>query len=149
MRRSSSILVLGLAAALWAGPSRAAEEPSQVLEGRLIDLGCYLMDMRGAQHAACGLQCAQKGLPVGLLVEKAGKASLTGKVYQKGGPAWRLEEKSRKVYTVVLPSPGLALHVEKLVRITGKVREGNLLSPGSMEVQEGDTWRPVELPQAM
>jgi hypothetical protein len=135
MKRFSSILIL--AASLWAStvsiaqehhqPGRAAQRPkAQVLEGRLIDLGCYVMDMSGTRHAKCGMQCAQKGLPVGLLEEKAGK-----------------------VYTVVLPSPGLAPHLEKAVRITGTVSKENLLSPEKMEVREGEAWKAVELPPAM
>jgi hypothetical protein len=97
-----------------------------VLEGRLIDLGCYAMDMSGTKHAKCGIQCAQRGLPVGLLEEKTGK-----------------------VYTVVLPSPGIAAYLEKEVRITGKVQKEHLLPPEKMEVKEGEAWKAVELPSAM
>lgn len=107
--------------------AHAVEGPkSQVLEGRLIDLGCYVMDMSGVKHAKCGMQCAQKGLPVGLLEEKTGK-----------------------VYTVVLPSPGIATYLEKTVRITGTVHKENLLSPEKMEVREAEAWKAVELPAAM
>ena len=105
----------------------AVEGPkSQVLQGKLIDLGCYVMDMVSAKHAKCGILCAQKGLPVGLLEEKTGK-----------------------VYTVVLPSPGIAPYLEQVVRITGKVHKDNLLSPEKMDVRDGEAWKAVELPSAM
>lgn len=135
MKRISTILILaGLLVASTLSLAQehhqaghAAEAPkAQVLQGKLIDLGCYVMDMSGIKHAKCGMQCAQKGLPVGLLEEKTGK-----------------------VYTVVLPSPGIAQYLEKAVRITGTVHKENLLSPEKMEVREGEAWKAVELPSAM
>jgi hypothetical protein len=107
-------------------PAEAPKPQAQVLQGKLIDLGCYVMDMSGTKHAKCGMQCAQKGLPVGLLEEKTGK-----------------------VYTVVLPSPGIAAHLEKAVRITGEIHHQSLLAPEKMEVKEGEAWKAVELPAAM
>lgn len=125
MKHLSSILIL--AALLGSGALRsAAEEKSQVLEGRLVDLMCYTMNMSGDKHAKCGMQCAQKGLPVGLLEEKTGK-----------------------LYTVLLPSPGLAPHLEKTVRLTGRVQKEVLLTPDKLEIREGEEWKAVELPVTM
>ncbi|MEW6752890.1 MAG: hypothetical protein AB1505_18205 [Candidatus Latescibacterota bacterium] len=143
MKHVATVVTLGLGAILWAGVARAAEEhqhgqhgaatqvaqpQAQVLEGRLIDLGCYAMGMAGGggKHATCAVQCARKGLPVGLL-----------------------DSATSKVYTVVLPSPGLAPHMEKTVRITGKLHAEHLLSPDRMEVKDGDAWKAVELPAVM
>lgn len=125
---TSTLIIAGLllASAAFAGEEPKLQPKPQVMEGRLIDLGCYVMDMSGIRHAKCGMQCALKGLPVGLLEEKTGK-----------------------VYTVVLPSPGIAQYLEKAVRVTGTVSKESLLSPEKMEVQEGETWKAVELPAAM
>lgn len=123
---------MGLAALLWSRPAAWTEQqPTQeeepgVIEGRLIDLACYTMGMAGDKHAKCALQCAQKGLPVGLL-----------------------EEKTEKVYTVLLPSPGLAPYMQRQVRITGQVHHQALLAPDKIELKEADAWKEVELPSAM
>ncbi|MSR82257.1 MAG: hypothetical protein EXS58_04950 [Candidatus Latescibacteria bacterium] len=125
----TTFAIFTLATLLWASTTLAGQPnppPPQVIEGNLVDLGCYVMDMSGTKHAKCGMQCALKGLPVGLIEEKTGK-----------------------VYTVLLPSPGLALYMEKGVRITGTVSKEHLLSPEKMEVQEGEAWKTVELPSAM
>lgn len=102
------------------------EAAMMTLEGRLIDLSCYTMGMMGDQHTKCALQCAEKGLPVGLLEAKTGK-----------------------VYTVVLPAPGLAPYTERVVRITGKIHNEVLLAPSKMEMREGEIWKTVQLPSAM
>ena len=57
------------------------------------------------KHAKCALQYAEKGLPVGLL-----------------------ESKTRKVYTLLLPSPGLADYTERIVRIIGKIHSDVMLA---------------------
>ena len=132
MRRLSFVVLFGLVAGFWINPigaiadEKKAEMTESTLEGRLIDLMCYTMGMIGDKHTKCALQCAQKGLPVGLL-----------------------EAKTEKVYTVLLPSPGLASYVEKTVRITGKIHKEKLLAPSKMEVREGDIWKAVKLPSAM
>ncbi|MEW6753061.1 MAG: hypothetical protein AB1505_19085 [Candidatus Latescibacterota bacterium] len=131
MRKLICAAVCSLALALWLAPAGAdteaqpAGDPPQVLEGRLIDLRCHTMGMEGDQHATCALQCAQKGLPVGL------------------------KEQTGKLYTVLLPAPKLASYMEKQVRLTGRVHDGALLAPTKMEVREGTGWKEVELPAAM
>ena len=110
---------------LFADEEKAGEKQT-TLEGRLIDLSCYAMGMGGEKHSKCALLCAEKGLPVGVLEAKTGK-----------------------VFTVLLPSPGLATYVEQSVRITGKVHSEVLFAPKMMEVREGKEWKEVKLPSAM
>ena len=41
------------------------------VKGEVVDLGCFLSQgAHGADHAKCALQCAQMGMPIGLLTEK-------------------------------------------------------------------------------
>lgn len=125
MRKFMVIFVCLLAWPVLAGA--AEEKPAPVtVEGRLIDLSCYTMGMTGEKHATCAAQCAEKGLPVGLLEVKTGK-----------------------VYTVILPAPGLAVHTEKTVRVEGMVHSGSLLAPTGMKVKDGSAWKAVVLPKAM
>ena len=128
MKRLSA--VFALSALLWAGTTLAGtDRPApapQVMEGKLVDLVCYAMDMSGIKHAKCGALCAEKGKPVGFLDEKTGK-----------------------LYTVLLPSPSLAKYLEQNVRLTGKVYKETLLAPDKLEVKGGDAWTAVELPAAM
>ncbi len=132
MRRVLSDMLLGMGFLVWCAVSANAVEgeekkpQNKVLEGRLIDLMCYTMDMVGEKHTQCALQCAQKGLPVGLREEKTGK-----------------------LYTILLPSPGLADCMEQTVRIMGKVNFETLLAPQRIEIKEGKEWKAVELPSAM
>jgi hypothetical protein len=119
------------AALLWAGAALAqadkpAPPPPQVMEGRLVDLACYVMDMSGSKHAKCGAHCAEKGLPVGFV-----------------------DQKTSKIYTVLLPSPGLAKYLEQPARLTGEVQKEVLLVPEKLELKEGEAWKAVELPAAM
>lgn len=128
MKHLSSMLIL--AGLLVASAAFAAEEPSppppQVMEGKLVDLVCYAMDMSGVKHAKCGAKCAEKGQPVGFVDAKTGK-----------------------LYTVLLPSPGLAKYLEQPARLTGTVQKETLLAPDKLELKEGETWTAVELPKAM
>ena len=109
----------------FAQPAKPAPA-SQVMEGKLVDLVCYAMDMAGIKHAKCSVHCAEKGQPVGFVDSKTGK-----------------------LYTVLAPSPGLATYLEQNVRLTGKVYKETLLSPEKLEVKEGENWTAAELPEAM
>ena len=60
-----------------------------------------------------------------------------------------LEVKTGKVYTVILPAPGLAAHTEKTVRVEGMIHSGSLLAPTGMKVKDGSAWKAVVLPKAM
>ncbi len=80
------------------------------MTGEVVDTYCYgLMGAKGESHRACGISCAKAGIPMGLLqdgtdklyvllpkkdnsslppevMDKMGrKATITGKVYSKGG----------------------------------------------------------------
>ena len=88
----------------------AAIARAETITGEVVDTFCYTaMGAKGASHRQCGLDCAKKGIPVGLLengtnklyvllpskdktavpeaaINKMGEqASVTGKVYSNGG----------------------------------------------------------------
>lgn len=125
----NTLSALTLAALLLAGPALAGQPlpPSaQVMEGKLVDLVCFSMDMTGVKHAKCGALCAEKGQPVGFLDARTGK-----------------------LYTVLLPSPGLAKYLEQDARLTAKVLKDNFVAPEKLELKSGETWAAVELPKPM
>ena len=80
------------------------------MTGEVVDTYCYgLMGAKGESHRSCGISCAKAGIPMGLLqdgtdklyvllpkkdnsplppevMDKMGrKATITGKIYSKGG----------------------------------------------------------------
>ncbi len=98
-------LILG-----WVMLSAAAAADSVTVTGEVVDTYCYgLMGAKGESHRSCGISCAKAGIPMGLLqdgtdklyvllpnkdnsplppavMDKMGrKATITGKIYQKGG----------------------------------------------------------------
>ncbi|HXG17494.1 MAG TPA: hypothetical protein VNN62_00270 [Methylomirabilota bacterium] len=111
MMKKFVIASLGLF--LLAGVSplvRAADEGAKTVTGEVIDSFCYVgMGARGASHKQCGVDCAKKGMSVGLLengtdkiyvllpdkdktplpdgvINKMGStATVTGKSYTSGG----------------------------------------------------------------
>ncbi len=97
------LLVLGMVAPVYAADT-------VTVKGEVIDTYCYGMaGAKGESHRACGLSCAKAGIPVGLLEDGSGKvyvllptkdatpvpqaaidkmgrkATITGKVIEKGG----------------------------------------------------------------
>jgi hypothetical protein len=111
--KKSAIVGLGLllAAGTWTA-ARAAEQEKSVT-GEVVDTYCYAsMGAKGASHRECGMTCAKKGIPVGLLekgtnklyvllpskdkgkipdnvIEKMGEtATITGHVYTTGGESF-------------------------------------------------------------
>ena len=101
--------IIGLGVLLAAGAARAAEQASNVT-GEVVDTFCYAtMGAKGAGHKQCGVDCAKKGIPVGLaekgtdklyvllpskdktalpddVIAKMGStATVTGKVHTSGG----------------------------------------------------------------
>ena len=66
--------MLAVAIALFFGGIRTFAQPkgdAVTLKGEVIDLWCYLEGGdHGADHKACGVECAKAGNPVGLLTEK-------------------------------------------------------------------------------
>lgn len=94
----------GLLLLVLAGPAHAA-----TVTGEVIDSFCYAKaGVRGAAHAACGIKCARKGVPVALL-----------------------EEKTRRVYVLLAPKDAEPIPnalVEKMGRAV--VVEGDLVAKG-------------------
>jgi hypothetical protein len=101
----STVLALLLVAASVA--VYAADKPATV-KGEVVDTMCYAsMGASGEGHAKCGIACAKKGIPVGLVegkkmyillpakdatglpaavVDHMGKVvTVTGKTYESGG----------------------------------------------------------------
>lgn len=51
-----------------------ADEKDVKVTGEVIDTYCYaLMGAKGESHRQCGLDCAKKGIPVGILEDGTGK----------------------------------------------------------------------------
>ena len=116
MTRVTIVAALGLVLALAAPRAQADEKGGQkdvAVTGEVVDTFCYAtMGARGASHRQCGLDCAKKGIPVGLLekgtdklyvllptkdktalptevVDKMGEqATVTGHAYAKGGTSF-------------------------------------------------------------
>lgn len=89
----SGLLLLVLAAPLHAA----------TITGEVIDSFCYAkVGIRGPAHAACGIKCARKGVPVALL-----------------------EEKTRRVYVLLAPKdaepvpPALVNQMGRVVVVEG------------------------------
>lgn len=107
---------IGLAIALLLGTAvlaAAAEEKDVSVTGEVVDTYCFAsMGAKGASHKQCGITCAKKGIPVGLLengtsklyvllpnkdkgtipeevINKMGEtATITGKTYAAGGSSF-------------------------------------------------------------
>jgi hypothetical protein len=104
--RGQSIASLGLL--LMAATSTVAW--AETVSGEVVDTFCYAtMGAKGASHKPCGIDCAKKGIPVGLLEQGTNKlyvllpskdktalpddviakmgstATVTGKVHTSGG----------------------------------------------------------------
>jgi len=100
----AGVSVLALVAA-FSAPAFAAP---MTVKGELVDQACFTKDAknRGADHAACTKECAEKGQPVALVTAE-------GKVYTiAGGLA---AEKNAK----------LIAHMTHTVEVTGEVTEAN------------------------
>jgi hypothetical protein len=90
------------------GLSAPAFAAAVTVKGELVDQNCFTKDAknRGADHAACTKECAEKGQPVALVTSD-------GKVYTiAGGLA---ADKNAK----------LIAHMTHTVEITGEVSEAN------------------------
>ena len=111
--RKAMIVALGLVLAAGMNAARADEKGEKKdvsVTGEVVDTFCYgTMGARGAGHRQCGIDCAKKGIPVGLaekssdklyvllpnkdktalpeeVVNKMGETvTVTGHVYAKGG----------------------------------------------------------------
>ncbi len=72
--------VVGLGFLLLVGTSplvRAADEGEKTLTGEVVDTFCFAaMGAKGASHKKCAIDCAKKGIPVGLLEQGTNKVSV-------------------------------------------------------------------------
>ena len=68
-------LAFVVALALSFAPIHAADDaPKDVtLKGEPVDITCYLGGKSGPSHAGCATACANKGNPIGLVVEDGDK----------------------------------------------------------------------------
>ncbi len=115
-------LLSGVAAGLFA-------EDVVTFEGTLVCSKCYLTDNALTHNyhfpgKKCGTMCLNKGTPAGLLTE------------------------DKEFYAVIAPSPSLAEHVGRKVRITGSLHNGSILAAHA-EVEEGGEWKKIELRNMM
>lgn len=127
----AAALVLALAAVGGVATYVHAEEDGKkaVVEGEMVDMKCWLgMQMPGGgKHATCALECAKKGLPVGIVDKNTGQT-----------------------FTVLAPAPGLAPYLGKTVRITGDLAGKSMaILPEELEVMEDGKWMKAELPGGM
>lgn len=64
MRRT----LLGFGLAFVIGGAAPALAATKTVTGEVVDAFCFTsMGARGASHRQCGIECAKKGIPVGLL----------------------------------------------------------------------------------
>ena len=106
------LAILVFAAATLGITDVQAAEKNVTVTGEVIDTFCYAaMGARGATHKQCGIDCAKKGIPVGILekdekihillptkdktslpddvINKMGETvTVTGHSYSKGGVAF-------------------------------------------------------------
>lgn len=108
--KTFAVAGLGLLLAVALTTLAGAEEKDVTVTGEVVDTYCFAsMGAKGASHKQCGITCAKKGIPVGLLengtnklyvllpskdkgtipdnvIDKMGEqATITGKAYAAGG----------------------------------------------------------------
>lgn len=82
---------------------------SVTLKGELIGLTCFIKHgSKGKTHKSCAKECAEKGLPIGLLSD--------GKIYQVSGDGHK---------SLVEAYKPLLKYLESTVSVKGKVFEKN------------------------
>ncbi len=113
---AGALLALALATPLRAhdGEHHGA---AVTLKGEIVDLGCFLgHQSKGPGHAKCALQCAQKGMPIGLLAADGTLYLLT------------MDHADAKPFEAAKAKAG------QNVTITGEVHEGSGMK--SLEVKQ-------------
>ncbi len=75
MRKITFFRVLGLMLfLLLLGSIQLYASETMTVTGEIIDTYCYsLMGAKGASHRDCAIECAKKGIPVGILEENTNK----------------------------------------------------------------------------
>ena len=127
-------LVAAVALAISPVSNIFAEEAAPVdvvLTGQPVDMVCYLVGKSGEAHAACATACANKGNPIGLVVEEDGKKVLY-LVVGGGG-------KAAKDF--------MAEHMGSIVDVTGKASKKNGMSVivASEVTVEEEEWFPEDV----
>lgn len=99
---------------------------AKTLQGELIDMHCYTTGQaHGKDHASCAKECAESGIPLGVLVSPD------------------------KAYTLLTNPKPLAKYAARMVRISGEVSDKTMtIAPDKIEVQEGETWKELKLEDA-
>lgn len=108
-----------------------AADETKVLTGEPVDISCYLGGKSGAAHASCAVACAEKGLPIGLLVGE-GETKQLYLVLGGGGKS---------------ATDLMVAHMGKQVEVTGTVTKMNGLmvltaSKVKMKDQASAAWKP-------
>ena len=101
------MLAIALALAIAPGAVLAEEEAVKTLKGEAVDMHCYVAGRSGEAHAACATSCAERGNPIGFVVQEGEKAQL----YLVIGSG------SKQAKDV------LAAHMGKQISVKGKVTE--------------------------
>ena len=113
-------------AALIVGIVCAAVASAETITGELVDTACFAkMGAKGEKHKDCAIECATKGIPLGILDESSGE-----------------------VYTLAFAPAPLAEYAASRARITGKI-SGHLIVPEKLEVEKEGTFQEVALPKTM
>jgi hypothetical protein len=107
---------------------KGAEE--MTVSAEPVDMVCYMNGQSGEGHAACATACANKGNPIGLVVDEGGKKSLY-LVLGGGGKAAK---------------DLLAAHMGMVVDVTGKAskKDGMNVIVASEVSAEEEEWFPEE-----
>jgi hypothetical protein len=112
------------------GHHAAGEGTPVTVIGELVDTACFVHsggDAVGQGHAECARACLASGIPAGVLPHGS-------------------EDHTAMQILLTNPVP-LAEHAAKVVRVEGNVYEGmeRFIEPKQVFVQDGDTWREVQL----
>lgn len=102
-----------------------AAEKTVTIEGTLVDSKCYAMDnsLTGNDHGnvkECGTMCLKGGSPGGVLT------------------------KDKKFHAILAPSPVLAPHVGKTIRVEGSLLGGSIVAK-KVEVNQNGKWEEIKL----
>ena len=134
MKMFKKALIAALVVAAMPVFAEDAKPVDVTLTGEPVDITCYLGGKSGEGHAACATACANKGNPIGLVVD----------------------EGDNKVMYLVLGSGGkaakdlLAAHMGKQVDVTGKAtkKEGMSVVMAAAVAEasaEEEEWFPEEV----
>jgi predicted lipoprotein with Yx(FWY)xxD motif len=104
-----AVLAVALAPAILSYADHHEEKGAEemTVSAEPVDMVCYMNGQSGEGHAACATACANKGNPIGLLVDKSGEKMLMLAIGGGGKASKDL----------------LASHMGKVVEVTGTYAE--------------------------